>query len=352
MEPTAFSLLVFIFICLFEYPRSIIEKAMKYKDKVYGEVEIKEPIILDLINCPTIQRLKEIDQAGYSEPFIPGSKRTRFEHSIGVYLLLRKFGASIEEQISGLIHDASHSAFSHCIDYVLDAGSEKEHSHQDNIFDEYVKNSEIPEIINKYGFDMNYILDDSNFLLKENDLPDICADRIDYSLRDAIAYKELSDASYFFDNLTVVGDRWVFNDFTCAKKYAELFLMLNDNYWSGILASVMFLTISDYLKYALKQGYITETDLYTTDKIVLDKVEPHIKDDSKLKLLYDRLNNRISYRNSPDNYDGKVFCKSRVVDPFCRHNGEIVKVSDVELNWSEIIQKGLNPKSYCLKFDK
>ena len=36
--------------------------------------------------------------------------------------------------------------FSHCIDYVLDAGSGKDHNHQDNVFDEFVRKSEIPEI--------------------------------------------------------------------------------------------------------------------------------------------------------------------------------------------------------------
>ena len=56
-----------------------------------------------------------------------------------MYALLKKFGASTEEQIAGLIHDVSHSAFSHCIDYVLDEGSEKTHNHQDRIFATFVK---------------------------------------------------------------------------------------------------------------------------------------------------------------------------------------------------------------------
>jgi hypothetical protein len=72
---------------------------------------------------------------------------------MGVYLLLKNYGAPIEEQIAGLIHDASHSAFSHCVDYVLAAGSESEQSHQDNVFDEFVRRSEIPSILKKYSID-------------------------------------------------------------------------------------------------------------------------------------------------------------------------------------------------------
>jgi len=38
---------------------------MRYKDPIYGEVEITEPVIVELINSPSLQRLKGIDQAGY-----------------------------------------------------------------------------------------------------------------------------------------------------------------------------------------------------------------------------------------------------------------------------------------------
>ena len=325
---------------------------MKYTDRVYGNFEIKEPVVLELINSKTFQRLKEIDQIGYFEPHFPGTAHSRFEHSIGVYLLLKMYSAPIEEQIAGLIHDVSHSAFSHCIDYVLDAGSEKEHNHQDNIFDEFVRKSEIPEILKKYDLDLDYILDDKNFPLKEKDLPDLCADRIDYSLRTATIFREIENGKYFIDNLSAENGQWIFKNFESAKKYAELFLKLNTSYYAGLPSAVMFRTVGDYLRYALSKNYISETDLYTTDKIVLEKIEPHIKTDSKLNLLFDRMNNKIGFRNDPTNYDGKVFCKSRVIDPLCLQNGEIKKVSEIEPSWSGIITQESKPKEYFLKFDR
>ena len=56
------------------------------------------------------------------------------------------------------------------------------------------------------------------------------------------------------------------------------------------------------------------------------KNKSNIKNDSHLKLLFDRMNNKIGFRNDPNNYDGMVFCKSRVVDPLCWHNGKIKSV--------------------------
>lgn len=325
---------------------------MNIKDRVYGKVKIKEPVLLEIINSPTLQRLKNIDQAGYFEPHFPGTKHSRFEHSVGVCLLLKKYGAPIEEQLAGLIHDVSHSAFSHCIDYVLNVGSEKKQSYQDNIFKDYVKKSEIPKVLKKYDFDLNYILDDKNFPLKEKKLPDLCADRIDYSLRTACVFKDIESANYFLDSLTAENGNWIFKNFESAKKYAEFFLKLNTNYFAGLPSAVMFRTVGDYLRYALLKRYISETDLYTTDKIVLSKIKPHHKNDKRLKLLFDRMNKKISFRNNPNDFDGEVFCKSRVVDPLCLRNGDIKKISQIDPNWNIILKKELKPKHYFIKFER
>lgn len=325
---------------------------MNYTDRVYGNFEITEPVILELINSSPLQRLKDIDQAGYFEPHFPGTAHSRFEHSVGDYLLLKIFETPIEEQIAGLIHDVSHSAFSHCIDYVLNAGSEEAQSHQDDIFDEFIRKSEIPKILSKYNFDLSYILDDKNFPLKETSLPDLCSDRIDYSLRTATVFREIENGKYFIDNLFTQNGKWIFKDLESAEKFAELFLKLNTDYYSGLPSAVMFRTVGDYLRYALTKKYISAADLYTTDKIVLGEIYPHIQTDSQLHLLFDRMNNKISFRNDPNDYDGKVSCKSRVVDPLCSHKGEIKRLSEINPLWNDIIEHESQPKEYYLKFDR
>lgn len=325
---------------------------MIYQDKVYGQVQINEPVILELINSYELQRLKEIDQAGYFEPYHPGTKHTRFEHSVGVYLLLQKYDAPIEEQIAGLIHDVSHSAFSHAVDYALAEGTEKEQSHQDNYFAEYVLNSGIPQILKKYGFDVKFIIDETNFPLLENQLPDICADRIDYSLRGLLAYKiiGLEKVEDILGNLKVQDRKWLFDDFDSGYEYAKLFNALNSGYYSGIITAVMFRRVGDYLKYALEQKYIIKDDLYTTDSEVIEKINSNLTGNNNLDLLWRRMNNSEGYENNPDDYDAEVYCKSRIIDPLCWHDGEIKRVSDVEPSWKEIIKQESKPKRYFIKF--
>lgn len=333
---------------------------MKYNDRVYGEVEISEPVVLEIINSQTLQRLKEIDQAGprafWVNPNVETNEydHSRFAHSIGVYLLLKKYNAPLEEQVAGLIHDVSHSAFSHCADYALSSGSEKEHTHQDNVFDTFVRKSEIPLILKKNNIDLEYILDEKNFPLEEKNLPDLCADRIDYSLRTAVIFGVISfdEANNLLDNLITENNNWVFKDFESAEKYAELFRKLNNDYYSGFLSAVMFRTTGDYLKYALEYKYLSEQDLYKTDDKVLSIIAKYLDKDEKLKSLFERMENKVKFENNPNDYDASVFCKSRVVDPLFKQDGEIKRVSEIDENWAEILKNESIAKEYFIKFEK
>ncbi len=100
---------------------------MEWTDRVYGEATIDDPEVLALIACPTFQRLKGIKQAGPSAFAYPFKTVTRFEHSLGVYLLLRRLGAGVREQIAGLLHDISHTAFSHAVDFIISSEEQDHH---------------------------------------------------------------------------------------------------------------------------------------------------------------------------------------------------------------------------------
>lgn len=332
---------------------------MKYIDKVYGQIKIEEPLVLEIVKTPFFQRLKRIDQVGYlplyaNPNFLPlrQLKHTRFEHSLGVFILLRNFGASFEEQISGLIHDLSHAVFSHCIDYALDEGSEKEHSYQDNIFEQFVRKTEIPDILEKYNLEPDYILDKNNFPLLEKKLPDLCADRVDYSLRTARHFKEISqkEINSILDNLSIKNNCWFFDDFQPAKKFTQLFLKLNRLYYSGFDSAIMFRVVGDIMRYALEKRYLSQKDLWTTDKIVLKKIKKYQKQDKELNLLLKRMNNKVKFINNPKDYHARVFCKSRIVDPLFKRGDSLVRLSEIDKKWAVIIKEESQPKEYFIKF--
>lgn len=327
---------------------------MTINDRVYGELEINEPIVVELINTPVMQRLKEIDMSGYFEPYFPGTAHNRFEHSVGVYWLLYKYGAPLEEQIAGLLHDVSHTAFSHCSDYMFSAERGKTQTYQDDTLEEYILKTDIPNILRKYGMNLNYILDDSHFPLKETKSPDLCADRLDYSLRGLIAFRlaEPEKIKKILAELKVDNNRWFFETPETAKEYAELFKYLNDTRYSGIESAMMLSSVGKYLKYALEKKYIEENDLYKTDKEVLNKIGQFFNGDPELQKLFDRMSHKVNAVDNPSNYDYEVYCKSRMIDPLCQTEKGIICLSDWYPEWKQIVEKNSKPKKYFLKWDK
>src|SRR4051812_29346399 len=92
---------------------------MRYEDSVYGAVEIDEPVLLALLHSNAVQRLEQLMQHGVTALLGVTPSTTRLEHSIGVMLLVRRLGGSLQEQIAALLHDVSHTVFGHVIDYVF-----------------------------------------------------------------------------------------------------------------------------------------------------------------------------------------------------------------------------------------
>lgn len=325
----------------------------QHHDPVYGTVTVDEPVVLAVLESKTMQRLKGVDVAGNHKGFFSGKTYTRFDHSVGVYLLLKQFGASLEEQLAGLIHDVSHSAFSHAIDYALAAGSETEHSHQDNVFADYVRASELPLIFGLYGMNTEHIIDDARHPLKETQLPDLCADRIDYALRWMVAKGKIAPKevhAVFLVHLRAERGAWVFDSVAVAEQFATMFARLNDELWSCCASAAMLSSIGDTLKYALAKEYITEDDCYTTDAIVLGKLRGRRMHDATLDRNLRRMEGRVAYHSDPE-HGTVVHCKSRVVDPWCMDGDARVRLSEAKPEWKERIEQGLEPKEYHIAFE-
>ncbi len=322
---------------------------MKYIDRIYGEIEIVDRVVIDIINTDAFQRLKGVDQAGYFDVYFPGTKHSRFEHSLGCYSLLHKFGASIEEQLAGLIHDMSHSAFSHTSDYIFESGRGASQNYQDDIFVDFVQKTNIPDILKRHGFSVGYILDEHNFPLQETELPNLCADRIDYSLRGTSVYGLAStlDIDEILKHLHVIDNKWVFDNFAIAKKYAELFKKLNDIYYSNKEAAVMYLRTSRWIKYAIKMNYINYEELFVTDDEVIAKINTHLESDVELQKLWHEMNNpKIVLKKKNSKNVESVTVKSRIIDPLFLNESIIQHISECDATWINIVVEDSLPKSY------
>jgi len=121
---------------------------MRIKDNIYGEFTVNDKALVELLRNPLLLRLKNISQFGVPNEYYHHKNFNRYEHSVGVMLLLRKLGANLEEQIAGLLHDVSTLAFSHITDWVFADGGTKgsAENYHDTINHDFIYKSDIPKV--------------------------------------------------------------------------------------------------------------------------------------------------------------------------------------------------------------
>lgn len=101
-------------------------------DPVYGFLRFPEPELLEVIDHPWFQRLRNIKQMGTAHMVYPGAVHTRLHHSMGACHLMSKAldelkakGISISKdeclaaRIAILLHDVGHGPFSHALEHSL-----------------------------------------------------------------------------------------------------------------------------------------------------------------------------------------------------------------------------------------
>lgn len=309
---------------------------MIIEDRVYGKINIQNKLILDLIESSPMQRLKKVGQAGPTSLLRPERNISRFEHSIGVWYLLNKFGATPEEQVAGLLHDTPHTAFSHVADVVFPNDT---HNFHEQFEEKIILNSEIPAILNKHKMNVGKILDKRNFHLLEIDLPDLSADRIDYFLRDTRVESLFPDTlvDLFLGGMQVRDSRFYFKDSALARLYALLFMDAGKFIWLDPDSHGSYGVLGGALKKALVIKLISMEDLFKTDDAVLDILKK--SNDKFIKECLVKLTPKkhfIYASKSEATFWGPN--KPRAVDPLVEIKGGLVRISEIYPELTRIIE--------------
>lgn len=285
---------------------------MRIEDNIYGEFEI-EGVLEELINTKVVQRLKNIHQGGASYLVNPNWNVTRYEHSVGTMIFIKMIGGSIEEQIAGLLHDISHTAFSHVVDFALNKSNEDYH---EEIFEKIVEASDIPKILTKYGYDYKDILyNEKKWTLLERSAPALCADRIDYTLRDMYSYGYISLVAIknFLDSLEVKDGEIVINSINAAEWFVNTYYKEVIDFFLNPLGIYANDRLSKAIKFALSLNEITLDDLLKDDNYVLNILK-NSKNEEVISLIKS-LNYDVKVVEDKDKYDIHQINKLRLIDP-------------------------------------
>ncbi len=330
------SRLLIFFVCL------SLELLGARVETFYGAVEVEEPVLIELINSPAVQRLKSIHQYGVAYYTTHHEEYTRFDHSLGVFAILKVKGASLEEQIAGLLHDVSHTAFSHVGDWVFEK-EYQEDDYQSTIFRFYLAVSGIEEILNKHGFSVEQVLPKRNkFSMLEQSLPNLCADRIDYNIQGAFFQNFLTreEAQEFFNDLFFVEGKWLSTRKDLAAKLMRFSLFMTEDCWGSAQNYVTSRWLADAILHGLKIGLISWNEFhFGTDEVIWNKLRG-----SKDRLIQNRMGmlaDPLQYYSLVEPSEATLLIKFRCrgIDPWILHDGNVLRLTSIDAELSEALQK-------------
>ncbi|MEK4146081.1 HD domain-containing protein [Robertmurraya sp. FSL W8-0741] len=115
-----------------DYAEQKLKEEKVFKDPVHRYVHVRDQVIWDLIGTKEFQRLRRIKQLGTSFLTFHGAEHSRFNHSLGVYEIIRRIVDDVfvdrpkwnkEDRLlslcAGLLHDLGHGPFSHSFEKVF-----------------------------------------------------------------------------------------------------------------------------------------------------------------------------------------------------------------------------------------
>lgn len=180
-----------------DYSTKQLQEEKVFKDPVHRYIHVRDQVIWDLVKTKEFQRLRRIKQLGTLYLAFHSAEHSRFNHSLGVYEIVRRMIENFEEYpewnsddrllalSAALLHDLGHGPFSHTFEDIF---------HTDH--EEYTKkiileNTEVNEVLSKVSPDFPREVAEvinkthPNKLVISMISSQIDADRMDYLQRDS-----------------------------------------------------------------------------------------------------------------------------------------------------------------------
>lgn len=301
---------------------------------LYGTTLIAEPVLITLIKSPAFERLQHINQYG-AVHYVEGQKKfTRYEHSLGVFFLTKKFGAPLDEQIAALLHDVSHTVFSHVGDVLFKSNYRSgKDSYQDTIHEWYLKQSGIANILQSYGYEHACsAAAKQRQRCFEQSLPNLCADRIEYNLSGGFLDGLITadEIHNLLNALHFQEESWFFDSQAMAEKFGRLSLELSESRWGSAWGVFVDYIASLALQRAIDLAIITYHDIhFSTDEVIWQRL--NVSQDSTILSYLDAIEKCTTryVLASSGAEDIHLRGKFSGTDPFVAHNGKLVRLREL-----------------------
>ena len=262
----------------------------------------------------------------YSSLFESDFFFSSLDHAVAVALIVWHFTHDKKQTLSGLFHDIATPAFKHCVDFLN--GDYMNQESTEDLTTEIIKNSkEIMALLKKDNIEVSEIDNYHLYSIADNDTPKLSADRLEYSLSNALfTYKLLDSQSIkeIYDDIEIQNNEeneieLGFKTKKIARNFVKFTSRLSIIYREDRTRySMQF--IADILKKLNNEGKISKKDLYELkESDVIDIIES-----SKYKNIFNLWKNAKKVKISKEKPENVYYvhhgAKVRYIDPL--FNGE------------------------------
>lgn len=314
------------------------EKGSVYVASSYGGFLIDEPILVELIQSPAFERLKKVSQYGSNDYGYPTQiTYSRYDHCLGVMLLLRKKGADLKTQVAGLLHDISHTAFSHSTDPLF-MGGFTQGAYQDASHVDFLKRYGIEKILKKYDLRAEDVVPE-HYPMLDVPSPSLCADRLEYNLTgvwvDGSGGWDRNEVEALLKHIHFKDNVWYVDDIEIARRLGLSSIDQTLRRWGSPGAILMGTWTSEILAEALKKNLITVDDIrfYKTDgelwAIFKTSDNPFIIE--RIQWIEKHRDYFTVVEEDVDgDFDTILYSKFRGLDPHVMVNGKLKRLTEVD----------------------
>ena len=336
--------------------KELTEKDLENIKKLHSIYSQSMPDFMnEIIQTKEMKRLKYVGQ-NCGRDYISNKLQTfeynysRFEHSVGVGLIVWNFTNDIKQSIAGLLHDIATPTFSHVIDYYNNDAETQ--TSTENATEEIIRESkEINDILKKYNIKVEEVSDYAMYPIADNDMPQLSSDRLEYNLytgtaREILTWKEVDK---IYKDISIAkneygSDEMCFQDIELAKKMTKAVLD-NGKFMSGGISTITNNFLSDILRMAVDDG-ILEPKMFMKQKEedivrILDETG-----NAKIKEQWEKFKNFDKVYKSKERIKGKYSVeakgKKRYINPLVKIRDNIYRVAELD---DEIKKEILNFKN-------
>ena len=277
---------------------------------------------------PPMERLKQVGMNCGCEytrfpRFAEIGPYSRYDHSLGVALIVWHFTADRAQALAGLFHDVTTPVFAHVVDF-LNGDHLRQESTEAGVEACLASSPEVTALLNRYDIALEEISDYHQYPIADNDAPALSADRLEYTLGNLLNYgfADLERVEAMYRDLTVGQPELVFRTPETAAAFANGALR-NSRVYVADEDRFAMQALADLLQLALERGTVTRAALWTTEPAVISMLEA----DPVCGPLWQQFRRYSRLLRSQEKPEGekwvRVDAKKRYIDPLVPGLGRV-----------------------------